>query len=185
MKENFSPSRSPYDSDYLHDELGLLIYWSEGYKFLYPAKPIEDGQLFISKTGQQNLLPQHLSLKPGDQKIFNIYSFNNELLGAVCPGISASLYFGTPQSNQGDIRTSYLNQIGRIPHSKNRIHITQIQDIYNASWIPFYAPAISCAEKRANPLHVILCPKSVLESDQIIDATLEEKQRLAEVFVRL
>lgn len=176
--------RSPLDSSFDIDHRGNICYWNEGYRLIQPSMPIEDGELFIGKVGQQNILPNHLSLKPRDLCDTLVSTADSCPIGIVKAGLSGFLFFGDQSSRQDDRDTIVEDCVGKTPHKKTRVHVAQVKDILENGWIPYYAPLIDARYPIRNPLHIIMVPGSILESGVNQDATPAEKEALAKAFVR-
>jgi len=174
--------------DFDMDDVGNMVYWSSPHRkcwILKPGEIIDDMTLMIGKVGQQNILPNHLSLKTKDLEFTQIKTRDGIEIGyPVPPGVSGFVYFGTHQSKQVDLSQLAVSCVGREITRKNRLYVTQVGDIVESGWIPVFAPLIDDTFKVRNPLHVIICPKSVYESRTIQDATESEKVDLSRAFIR-
>lgn len=96
--------RDPCDLDYVCDEMGELIYWDPvecKQKILMPAEPILDPVLCLGKIGQQNILPEHFTLKKRDLQLTSVCSEAGQQIGRpILPGISSYIFWGTKEANQ-------------------------------------------------------------------------------------
>lgn len=187
MTKNEHLSHSLVDLDYDIDPRGILVYRNpleNRVQFLLPAQPISDPIIAIGKIGQQNLLPTHFTLKSKDLEHTTIADeFGNPIGHPVPPGISAFLFWGTPQSRQHQLSELAQSHLGREITRKNRMYVTQICDLVEAGWTPYFAPLIDKKYTVRNPLHVILVPDSLRNNSQAIDATEVEKQKVSSVFI--
>lgn len=183
-----SPRRSIQDSDYDIDPYGNLVYWdalNQNYKLLSPGQQICDPAICIGKVGQQNILPTHFSLKPKDLDDTVITNeWGRAMAKPIPPGISVFLFWGSPSTKQQDLASLSMSHLGRPVTKKNRLYVTQVEQIAQSGWTPFFAPLINRNFPVYNPLHVILCPKSVLSDGTRSDALYEEKEKLVEAFIR-
>lgn len=184
LRQGHITRRSPYDSSFDCDTKGFACYWDEGYRLLKPAEPITNINLFIGKVGQQNILPPHLTLKHDDLVTTTVNTEDGEYMGIIKPGVSGFLFFGDCSSGQDKRNTIVERCVGKTAHTKTRIHVAQVKEIIEAGWTPFYAPLIDRHYTIYNPLHVIICPNSILYGANVKDATELEKQGLAKAFVR-
>ncbi len=175
------------DSDYDNDPRGLLLYWdviSGLHRLLEPAMPISDPNIVIGKVGQQNLLPGHFTLKPKDLEETGITRDDGIFVGnPIPPGISTFLFFGSQGAKQDCLESISWSHLGREPHYKNRLYVSQVGDIRNAGWTAYYAPLINRNCPIYNPLHVIIVPKSIVTASVFTDATQEEKNALTRAFI--
>jgi hypothetical protein len=180
--ERANKQDSPYDVD----SSGYLIYWdciSGTHPLLRPAERIRDPNLVISKVGQQNILPNHLTFKPGDFVETQVATEDGEPIGIpIPPGLSGFLFFGS-QNSGGDLKDG-ADKIGKAVHSKSRLHIAQVRDIEAAGWGVFYTPLINNIYSKRHPTHVIMTPSSILMSRYKNQPTEQERETLAKVFVR-
>lgn len=176
------------DSDYVFEENGHLVYWDyvgKKYQLLEPTQPIDDPHVALAKVGQQNLLPTHVTLKPKDLEETVVTGTNGVLLGKpIPPGISAFLFFGSQGSKQDELNSISQSCIGREVTKKNRLYVTQVRDVLEAGWTPFYAPLMDINHPIGNPLHVLIVPNSIVAGGVISDAREAEKHSLVKAFIR-
>lgn len=173
------------ESDYSIDQSGVLCYWdpvTKRTRHMLPAQPIDDDFMMLGKIGQQNLLPSHLTIKPKDAELTYVTDESGNMLGSVPPGISAYLFWGTHSCGQENVRSFTQSHLFRPATDKNRLYVADAGTIKRAGWIPFFAPLIKKDCSTYSPLHVILCPQTVL-AGQGLDATEVEKINLSEQFI--
>jgi hypothetical protein len=175
-------------TDYDIDPQGNLAYWDAvtgKLQVLEPAQPIEDQNAVVGKIGQQNLLPDHFSLKPKDLENTQITDESGVLVGKpVPPGISAFLFFGSKASKQDRLSSLSESYLGREVTKKNRLYITQVRDVLRAGWTAFFAPLIDRNYSIHNPLHVILVPNSLVVAAGSGMMNEGERVALTQSFIR-
>jgi len=166
--------------EYDSDPSGHLLYWDcvQGrYPILEPARPITDPNLVIGRIGQQNVLPNHLLFNRSDFLPTEIVDEEGSPISLIPPGLSAFLFFQSQQEGN-DIKTI------KDMHRKSRIHIAQVRDITKAGWTVYHAPLINHLRGFQFAVHVIITPNSLQNSSSGQEATAEEREALARVFVR-
>lgn len=174
--------------DYRVDSEGILYYNDPVEKkvnTILPAVPITDPYIIIGKIGQQNLLPNHFTIKSKDFEETIITNERGIPIGEpIRPGISSFLFWGTKNSQQDNLSSMTKSGVGREVTRKNRLYITQVEDIYKAGWTPYFAPLINKQFKHFLPLHVLLVPNTFLGTLNRLDAGFVEKEAITEVFIR-
>jgi hypothetical protein len=185
-ERHHNQQRQP-SGDYVIDGKGYLLYHDPVERkpiLLVPAQPITDPHAVLGKLGQQNLLTTHVTLKPKDLEMTIVTETDGTPIGEpLLPGVSSFLLFGSSACNQDRLSAISQSHTGREVTKKNRLYITQVQDIIRAGWVAYYTPLITEGLPQ-NPLHVLLIPKSVLESGLCTDANEDEKQALVTAFLR-
>ncbi len=177
--------RSEIDFD--QDRHGSLVYWdsvTRKYLVLEPGCEILDPNLALGKVGQQNVLPAHFELKPKDLELTQVSDEDGFSVGdPVLPGISMFVFFGSNNSGQHSLESIAKKHLGRNPHPKNRIYITQVGDINDAEWSVIFVPLINKNYPIHNPLHVIVVPNSV-SAGRCNNSTENEKIAIANTFIK-
>jgi hypothetical protein len=185
--ESFTSKPRSHDIDFDHDSEGYLIYNNtieKSYPLLEPGKQIKDSHVVIAKVGQQNILPNHLTLKPRDLVPTQVTDESgNPINKPVPPGLSGFLFF-SEHEKKDRVREFSLTQLAKDLHTKSRLHIAQVGDIVEAGWKVYYAPLINRDYRVYNPLHVIISPNSYNNWEHESDASQMEKETLAKAFVR-